>query len=274
MILIPCAFLRSLHSVSALSFWCTVAHFLINLIIVAYCLACIGQWGFADVTLTLDFETFPISLGIIVFSYTSHIFLPTLEGNMQDPAQFGRMLDWSHVCAAAFKSGFGYVAFLTWRKSTLQVITNNLPTIWKSLVNFILVLKAILSYPLPYYAAADLLQKIWFNGERFQPIFDKDNELTTKGCAFRVGLVIVTILFAVSIPHFSILMGFIGNFTGTMLSFIWPCYFHLKLKGGFLSLNTICWDCFIIFLGVTFGIIGIFDSFGALIEAYQIGLPF
>ncbi|ODM92628.1 Vesicular inhibitory amino acid transporter [Orchesella cincta] len=93
---------------------------------------------------------------------------------MQDPSQFGKMLDWSHVAAAAFKSGFGYVAFLTWRKSTLQVITNNLPTIWKSLVNFILVLKAIL-VPLPYYAAADLLQKIFFSGDARQHL-DKDND--------------------------------------------------------------------------------------------------
>lgn len=121
MILLPCAFLRNLSSVSTLSFYCTIAHVLINVIVIAYCLACIGQWGFSEVTFALDFETFPISLGIIVFSYTSHIFLPTLEGNMAQPEQFGKMLDWSHVAAAAFKSGFGYVAFLTWRKSTLQV---------------------------------------------------------------------------------------------------------------------------------------------------------
>jgi vesicular inhibitory amino acid transporter len=121
MILLPCAFLRNLHSVSTLSFWCTIAHVLINFIIVAYCLSCIGQWGFSEVTFALDFETFPISLGIIVFSYTSHIFLPTLEGSMQEPEKFGKMLDWAHIAAAAFKSGFGYIAFLTWRKSTMSV---------------------------------------------------------------------------------------------------------------------------------------------------------
>jgi len=217
-------------------------------------------------------------LGIIVFSYTSHIFLPTLEGSMQDPGQFGKMLDWSHVCAAAFKSGFGYICFLTWRKSTMSVITNNLPTLWKSLVNFILVLKAVLSYPLPYYAAADLLEKIFFHADapasKKIQLYDKEKDLTTSGCVFRVAIVVVTILMAVTIPHFSILMGFIGNFTGTMLSFIWPCYFHLKLKGDNLPLRTVVIDCFIIFIGVVFGLIGIYDSGEALVEAYQIGLPF
>jgi len=57
----------------------------------------------------LDGQTFPITLGIVVFSYTSQIFLPSLEGNMKDPSRFHCMLDWSHIAAAAFKvSTFDY----------------------------------------------------------------------------------------------------------------------------------------------------------------------
>lgn len=69
-------------------------------------------------------------------------------------------------------------------------------------------------------------------------------------------------------------MGFIGNFTGTMLSFIWPCYFHLKLKGEHLKLKSVVLDCFIIFVGVLFGLVGVYDSGVALVQAFQIGLPF
>ena len=56
-----------------------------------------------QVTFHLDGATFPITLGIVVFSYTSQIFLPTLEGNMENPAEFRDMLDWSHIAAGAFK---------------------------------------------------------------------------------------------------------------------------------------------------------------------------
>lgn len=66
-------------------------------------------------------KNFPISLGVIVFSYTSQIFLPTLEGNMEDPSKFQWMLDWSHVWAAVFKSSFGYICFLTFQNDTQQV---------------------------------------------------------------------------------------------------------------------------------------------------------
>lgn len=38
-----------------------------------------------------------------IFSYTDHIFLPTLEGSMYDRSQFKPMMKASHICAAAFK---------------------------------------------------------------------------------------------------------------------------------------------------------------------------
>lgn len=271
-------FLKSLKSVSLLSFWCTMSHILINAIILAYCLLEIGDWGWGKVKWSVDLENFPISLGVIVFSYTSQIFLPTLEGNMEDPSKFQWMLDWSHVWAAIFKSVFGYVCFLTFQNDTQQVITNNLHSAgFKGFVNICLVVKALLSYPLPYYAACELLERSFFKGKpktMFPSIWALDGELKVWGLAWRVGVVVFTILMACFIPHFSILMGFIGSFTGTMLSFIWPCYFHLKLKRNGMDTQTIAFDYFIIGLGFLFGTIGIYDSGNALIKAFEIGLPF
>ncbi|XP_076260170.1 vesicular GABA transporter isoform X2 [Rhynchophorus ferrugineus] len=276
--LLPLGFLKSLKSVSLLSFWCTMSHILINVIILGYCLLYISEWGWGNVKWALDLENFPISLGVIVFSYTSQIFLPTLEGNMEDPSKFEWMLDWSHVWAAIFKAVFGYVCFLTFENDTQQVITNNLHSPgFKGFVNSCLVVKAMLSYPLPYYAACELLERTFFRGKPktpFPTIWDQNGDLKVWGLAWRLGVIIFTILMAYFIPHFQILMGFIGSFTGTMLSFIWPCYFHLKLKGKTLERKTVIFNYFIIYLGFIFGIIGIFDSGKALINAFEIGLPF
>ncbi|XP_044575879.1 vesicular inhibitory amino acid transporter [Cotesia glomerata] len=276
--LIPLGFLKSLHHVSVLSFWCTMAHIFINVIILGYCILEIADWGWAKVKWTIDIETFPISLGVIVFSYTSHIFLPTLEGNLIDRSKFDWMLDWSHIAAALFKSVFGWVCFLTFQNDTQQVITNNLHSVgFKGLVNFCLVIKAILSYPLPYYAACELLERAFLRGRPktiFPTIWTVDHELKVWGLAWRVGVIVFTIMMAIFIPHFSILMGFIGSFTGTMLSFIWPCYFHLKLKRNSMEMREVAYDCFVIGLGVVFGVIGVFDSGKALIKAFEIGLPF
>ncbi|XP_058067416.1 vesicular inhibitory amino acid transporter isoform X2 [Anopheles bellator] len=276
--LLPLAFLKSLHHVSLLSFWCTMSHLLINAIIVGYCLLEIGDWGWSKVKWRMDFENFPISLGVIVFSYTSQIFLPTLEGNMEDRSKFNWMLDWSHIAAAAFKALFGYICFLTFQNDTQQVITNNLHSPgFKGLVNFCLVIKAVLSYPLPFFAACELLERAFFRGRPktiFPVVWELDGELKVWGLAWRLAVILGTIMMAIFIPHFSILMGFIGSFTGTMLSFIWPCYFHLKLKGHLLDQKQRAYNYFIIFLGVLFCVVGIYDSGTALIHAFEIGLPF
>ncbi|CAL4099611.1 unnamed protein product, partial [Meganyctiphanes norvegica] len=277
-VLIPCAFLKNLHHVSALSFWCMIAHLIINFIIFAYCVINIQYWQWSKVKFTIDFLQFPIALGIIVFSYTSHIFLPTLEYNMVDRSKFEPMLNWSHVAAAIFKSAFGYIGFLTWAEDTEEVITNNLPNpTFKSFVNLVLVVKAILSYPLPYYAAVELIENTYFKGKPktpFASVWELDGELKVWGLAIRVIVVVITTVMAITIPHFAILMGLIGSFTGTMLSFIWPCWFHLKLKYNELEKGDIIYDYFVIFIGCVFGVIGITTSFYALVEAFAIGLPF
>ena len=106
MVLLPCALLRSLRHVAWLSFWCTVAHMIVNGVIILYCFTRVGDWHWRDVQLRIDIWTFPISLGMVIFSYTSQIFLPSMEGNMVDRSSFGRMLDWTHLAAAVFKVGF------------------------------------------------------------------------------------------------------------------------------------------------------------------------
>ena len=64
----------------------------------------------------IDILSFPIALGVIVFSYTSQIFVCTLEGNMLDRSKFHCMLNWSHIAAAVFKALFGYVGFVTFQE--------------------------------------------------------------------------------------------------------------------------------------------------------------
>lgn len=279
--LLACAFLTSLRRVSWLSFWCTMAHMLINAIILIYCFTRAEHWHWREVKLRVDIWTLPIALGIIVFSYTSQIFLPTLEGNLLDRNKFSCMMHWTHLAAAVFKALFSYIGFLTWGFGTTEVITNNLPTqSFKIVVNLILVTKALLSYPLPFFAAVELLQTSLFQGKSpegaritlFPSCLDSNGGLKVWSLALRLCLVLFTMVLAIFIPHFAILMGLIGSFTGTMLSFVWPCYFHLRIKWYTMSWYIKVLDVFIILLGLLFGSIGMYYSAHALSRAFK-GLP-
>lgn len=74
---------------------------------------------------------------------------------------------------------------------------------------------------------------------------------------------------AVTLPRFALLMGLIGSFTGTALSFIWPCYFHLRIKWDTLEWRAVLIDTLSIGLGLVCGFVGIIFSSVNLIESFM-----
>jgi len=258
---LPYSFIRSLRLVSRFSAGNAVVHLIINMIIVVYCLTKAYLWDWSKIQLRINFRSFPTSLGIIVFSYTSQIFLPTLENNMHHPSQFNGMLVLSHIVAAIFKTGFALIGFLTWQENTSEVITNNLPTQELRLViNLTLAIKALLSYPLPYFAACELIL----------PKFSLSNENTTwKTIVARILILISTLILALCIPHFAQLMGLIGSITGVFLSLVGPCYFYLYLKSYSLSWTTIAGNVAIMIFGFLCTFSGIIDSSRELARKFR-----
>ena len=97
-------------------------------------------------------------MGAIVFSYTSQIFLPSLEESMTKRSQFKSMLGWSYAASGLVKVLLSLVCFLTWSDATKEVVTDNLPTSVRPLINCLLAIKALLSYPLPYFVAIELIE--------------------------------------------------------------------------------------------------------------------
>lgn len=167
------------------------------------------------------------------------------------------------------------------------MITNNLPTRgFKIFINIILTIKALLSYPLPYFASANLIETTLFKRkpnenshphgygpQPFPSCWHRDGEFRVWAVGLRVLLIMATLGMAVTIPYFAILMGLVGNFTGTMLSFVWPCYFYMSLKWNQLSLQTIALNVFIICAGSFCGLIGIIISFNRLVDKYHLEIP-
>ncbi|CAL8392459.1 unnamed protein product [Gadus morhua 'NCC'] len=81
LLLLPCLVLTDLRPVSTLSMLCSLAHGLISLLVILYCLSASRGWSLSALSLAVEPGDFLVSVGVIIFSYTSQIFLPTLEGS-------------------------------------------------------------------------------------------------------------------------------------------------------------------------------------------------
>lgn len=262
--LVPWMLIRDLRvvMVSRLRLLCSLAQFLITFIVVAYCLHQAHRWSWRRMVLLVDFERFLVSVGVIIFSYTSQIFLPTLEGSMEDRGDFSDMMSWTHSLACVLKTTFSVLAFLTWGEDTKEVITDNLPIGLRMVVNLCLLAKALLSYPLPFYAVAEVLQSSVLRLEAAQVGVDMGT-LVLRGC-----LLLMTFLMALCMPHFSLLMGLTGSVTGAAMTFILPSLFHLQLKWTTMSSRLKALDLLILTLGSMCSLSGLVCSIKGMIQAF------
>ena len=136
-------------------------------------------------------------------------------------------------------------------------------------VNLILVLKAILSYPLPYFSAVRLLEQRLPFGVAGDALRLSARARYIFGIVLRVLLVGFTMLVAVWLPHFALLMGLIGSITGNMLSLVWPAYFHLSIKRNELTLREKAADYAIVGAGLICSALGFYYSSYALMVAFS-----
>uniref|UniRef100_A0A673MXP7 Vesicular inhibitory amino acid transporter n=1 Tax=Sinocyclocheilus rhinocerous TaxID=307959 RepID=A0A673MXP7_9TELE len=183
----------------------------------------------------VDFEGFQVAVGVIIFSYTSQIYLPTLEESMTDRLDFNSMIDWTHALACVLKTVFSVVAFLTWGEETKEVITDNLPTALRMVVNLCLLAKALLSYPLPFYAAAEILQT---GVLKLNPSTEGSEQWTPA-------------------------------VTGAAMTLLLPALFHLQLKWTQLGVSRRILDLLILLLGCFCSISGVICSIKGMITAFE-----
>uniref|UniRef100_UPI0037E99398 vesicular inhibitory amino acid transporter-like n=1 Tax=Semicossyphus pulcher TaxID=241346 RepID=UPI0037E99398 len=252
--LLPCLLLTDLRPVSTLSLLCSLAHILISLLVMLYCLSRASSWSWSCLSLSADPEDFLVSVGVIIFSYTSQIFLPPLEGSMEDRWQFNAMLGWTHGAACIMKTMFSLLAVLTWGAETSEVITDNLPSDLRPLVNLCLLAKALLSYPLPFYSAAEILQTCLLRG------------VSHPALLVRGALLMTSYLLALLVPRFSLLMGLTGSVTGAAMTLILPCLFHLRLQWRRLTVTERLVDVCILSVGVICSVSGVICSVKRLLE--------
>nr|XP_060609316.1 vesicular inhibitory amino acid transporter-like [Anolis sagrei ordinatus] len=257
--LLPCVFIKTLKIVSKLSLLCSLVHFVIIFVVITYCLTQIHRWSWSRLSLSVQFESFLVAVGVIIFSYTSQIFLPTLEGNMKNPGECRSMLNWTHFLACVFKTAFALAAFLTWGEDTKEVITDNLPSSLQTLVNLCLLFKALLSYPLPFFAVTELLHAyIW-----------PSHKSHWLAVILKSSLLLLTLLMALFVPHFALLMGLTGSITGAVVSFLLPSLFHLKLKWEKLMFLEKCADISMFILGILCCVAGLVCSVKGVLKALE-----
>lgn len=236
--------------------------------IIIYCITEYRDMAISNIP-PFDPQKFPIGFGVIVFSYCAHAFFPVFEGSMREPKQFPMMMNSAFSLAGVVKVLLGLLAVLRFGKQTNQVITVNMAIspVFNIVATALVVTNVFLAFPLCMFVVLET----WDN--KLLPYFPHLGRESKHHWFWlvltRTLLLTFALFLAVIVPHFGLLMGFVGSFTGTCLSFVFPCVFHLVLHWNKTPWYSVLTKILIILFGLVCGACGLFFSGRELAKAFS-----
>ncbi|XP_033626571.1 vesicular inhibitory amino acid transporter-like [Asterias rubens] len=269
MFLLPTIFFRHLTKISWLSCVAVVSLIIMFFSVVWYSLGKSISWDITSVP-AFNLQRYSVSASIILFNFGTQFIMPGVEDSMSDRSKFNVMVNFTYVITGVLNIAYALFAYLSFGLDTKEFITYNMPLgPLQGAVSMLFVIKSLLSYPLMLFLVVNSVDsmKLSFLPPCSGPT--PDRMPPAWAMIFRALLVLFTLLLAVVIPHFTLLMGVTGSLTSPWLDFIFPCIFYLKLKRNSLACWEVCLNWFIIGVGFVGGIVGLIYSSIALINAYS-----
>lgn len=265
---LPSVFIKRLSLIAWMSMLAVFSLMSALVVMVAYCIVRSDQWTVDNIP-SFSISTFPVGFGIVTFSYCAHAVFPGIEGSMREPKNFNKMMHTSFFISALVKALFGVFAVLTFGVLTDQVFTVNLAEnmAFNTAATALVAMNVFFSFPLPLFVVVETFDK---NIGPYFPHLAKGTKYHWYWLLLtRTFLVTLALFIALVVPHFGLLMGFVGSFTGTCLSFGFPCIAHLKLRWKFLRWYHITGEIILIVFGVLAGGLGFVYSGKALVDSFR-----
>ena len=270
LVALPSLFIKRMSIISWLSLLAVFALMCSILVMVAFAVMKYDSWRLSNIP-QFNPTTFPIGFGIVVFSYCAHAVFPSIESSMKKPEKFNNMMNWAFVFAAVVKAVLGVFMVLAFGNETKEVATVNLleNAGFSITANALVITNVMLAIPLAMFVVSLSFDDGFL---MYFPYLNTDSKYHWIWLVITRPMLLCAALFvAIIVPHFGLLMGFVGSFTGTCLCFIFPCLFHLKLRWHKLSKAIVALDICVMVFGVIAGGFGLFFSARALVETFEFG---
>lgn len=200
----------------------------------------------------MDLSGLPFFIGIAIYCYEGAGMVLSLEGSMSSEIrhQFRTIFKWTMFLITTLYIIFGVCGYMSFGPETNPIITLNLPSgIFPFLVKGCLCFSLFFTFPVMMFPVVQILEKRI--GIENSP---------KKGKLLRSGMVCLTTCVVLIIPSFADLMSLVGATCCSLIAFILPALFHLKVFKGTLSKSQIVFDYFLVVIGVTGTILGTIDS--------------
>lgn len=266
----PMFFMKKISSLAYLGLIATFAVIVASLTSIVVFVQEFGQWheNLAQIQM-IDWNQFPVGIGIIMYTLIAAPSLPDIEGTMRDRTKLPTALYVSFGTSSIFKSVYGFIAVLAFGFSTKQLIATNVSeesVPCRYIISIMLIVYAFCNSTFFFYLILQDIERILIrnvsdsiaDGRKFHIVW----------VLFSRPLVLV-ILVAISLimPFFALVSGVVGAVCGSFLAFISPVMFHLKLKWAQLSLTRRTCEVILLIISVLLGSITSYSSINKLVTS-------
>ena len=199
-------------------------------------------------------------IAITIYSMEGVGMILSLKHSSAKPQHFSWLLSITIGVISLFMVAFGVAGYAAFGKETEAPITLNLKTDRHpksaTFVKLALCLGLYLTFPIMMFPIWSIVEG-WSTAVR---------ESAPTRMMVRTAVVVGSATVAYLIPHFGKFLSLVGSSICTLLGFVLPCYFHVKVMGPELAVWQYRLDIGLLLGGSLFGILGTIQSLMAMMK--------
>ncbi|KAL7545368.1 hypothetical protein ACHAWF_011230 [Thalassiosira exigua] len=216
----------------------------------------------SDTIKALDISGMVYVTSVCIYSLEGVALILPLESSCANREGFPKLLKQVVSGITALMAVFGACGYIAFGDSTLSPISLNLKGESAAFVQLALCLALYLTYPIMMFPVSDVLENLFLSD------FNKPPRSYCPSRMLRLCIVLMTATVAYTIPNFGKFLELVGASICTLLGFILPCIFHIKVFGrSEIGMAQFVLNVFIIIFGVFFGFVGTVESVMKLMES-------
>ena len=214
-----------------------------------------------DNIVAVDLKGLVYVTSICIYSLEGVGLILPLESSAKDRVGFPTLLAQVIFGIFLLLALFGTCGYLAFGNGTISPISLNLEGESAMFVQMALCLALYLTYPMMMFPVSDVLEDLFFRDSMKPPTAYWPSR------SFRCGVVLTTATIAYTLPYFGKFLELVGASICTLLGFILPCFFHIKVFGKTeLKIWQLLMDVSIIGVGIFFGAVGTYVAVVKLME--------
>ncbi|XP_052623028.1 amino acid transporter AVT1B [Lactuca sativa] len=260
LVVLPTVWLRDL---SVLSYISAGGVFVIIILVCSlFWIGLVDKIGFQmETTKMLNLSTLPVSIGMYGYCYAGHAVLPNIYMSMEKKSQYPLVILASFGICTLIYAGVAIMGYMMFGESTESQFTLNLPPnlLASKIAIWATVITPVTKYALVISPVAKSLEEL---------IPSKHSKSHVYSILIRTALVISTLVVALSVPFFGLVMSLIGSLLSMLVSLIFPCACFLRILRGNVTHFQVSMCVLIIAIGVISLSFGTYTSISEIIQQY------